>query len=192
MTYYRDLDVCDYIFGRSRSGPRLTAASAARLRAAGWLSVSEAYVRGNIGQQERDRLEALLRKAWQPVFYKGCHTCELCSEARSIYNLFIPGREVVFVSPEGILHYIDRHQYLPPREFLDAVMGCPEMGSQAYFAALIQAGGQEFAEVAGLIAATPTPCPYCGRPLITPRAKVCQYCKMDWHDPEHPRKLGAA
>jgi len=26
-----------------------------------------------------------------------------------------------------------------------------------------------------------TPCPYCGLPLRTPRAKQCRHCKRDWH-----------
>jgi len=187
MTFYRDLDACDYIFGRD-----LSEAATSRLLAVGWLSASKDYVQGHVPQLERYRLETLLETAWQPVAFMGFHTCEFCQQADSIYNLFVPGREVVFISPEGILHYIDVHQYLPPREFLSAVIECPEMGSDAYFAALIQAAGQDFAEAAGLKEPTPTPCPYCGKPLITPRAKLCHYCKMDWHDPQHPRKLGAA
>ena len=26
------------------------------------------------------------------------------------------------------------------------------------------------------------PCPYCGEPLRTPRAKQCRKCRRDWHD----------
>jgi hypothetical protein len=29
------------------------------------------------------------------------------------------------------------------------------------------------------------PCPYCGEPLRTPRARQCRFCGRDWHDPEH-------
>jgi hypothetical protein len=28
------------------------------------------------------------------------------------------------------------------------------------------------------------PCPYCGAPLRTKRAKQCRHCKRDWHDSE--------
>jgi predicted RNA-binding Zn-ribbon protein involved in translation (DUF1610 family) len=39
---------------------------------------------------------------------------------------------------------------------------------------------------------TTAPCPYCGKPLITALAKQCRYCLMDWHEPQKPKKLGAA
>jgi hypothetical protein len=29
------------------------------------------------------------------------------------------------------------------------------------------------------------PCPYCGAPLRTSRARQCRACGTDWHDPEH-------
>jgi hypothetical protein len=96
----------------------------------------------------------------------------------------------VFVAPDAILHYVERHNYLPPRQFLDAVITCPEMGSEPYFTALVDAGGREFAYMTGLMKPDPVPCPYCGEPLRTPKAKQCRFCKMDWHDPENPRRLG--
>jgi hypothetical protein len=27
------------------------------------------------------------------------------------------------------------------------------------------------------------PCPYCGQPLRTARAKQCRHCRREWHDP---------
>lgn len=37
---------------------------------------------------------------------------------------------------------------------------------------------------------TTAPCPYCGKPLMTARARQCQHCLMDWHDPNNVKKLG--
>ncbi|QDT81303.1 hypothetical protein Mal35_47840 [Gimesia maris] len=34
-----------------------------------------------------------------------------------------------------------------------------------------------------------SPCPYCGVPLH-PTAGQCLLCRMDWHDPENPVRLG--
>ncbi|MFZ3217848.1 MAG: hypothetical protein WA192_17440 [Candidatus Acidiferrales bacterium] len=40
------------------------------------------------------------------------------------------------MAPSMILHYIDVHDYEPPEVFWEAVMNCPEMGSEAYRQAL--------------------------------------------------------
>lgn len=37
---------------------------------------------------------------------------------------------------------------------------------------------------------TSAPCPYCGKPLITARARQCQHCLMDWHDANNLKRLG--
>ncbi len=34
------------------------------------------------------------------------------------------------------------------------------------------------------------PCPHCGNPLRTPRARQCLTCGMDWHDPENVVRRG--
>lgn len=36
---------------------------------------------------------------------------------------------------------------------------------------------------------TTAPCPYCGKPLKTARARQCQHCLMDWHDQSNPKSL---
>jgi len=37
------------------------------------------------------------------------------------------------VAPEGIVHYVGCHRYLPPPEFCEAVLSSPPAGSQEYF-----------------------------------------------------------
>ena len=36
------------------------------------------------------------------------------------------------------------------------------------------------------------PCPYCGAPLRTPKAKQCRICGTDWHDPANILRRKAA
>ena len=33
------------------------------------------------------------------------------------------------------------------------------------------------------------PCLFCGKPLVTSLAKQCDFCLMDWHDPDNPITL---
>lgn len=42
------------------------------------------------------------------------------------------------------------------------------------------------------LADSTVPCPFCGRPLKTARAKQCQHCLMDWHDAKKPKSTRRA
>ncbi len=181
MAFYRDLEPCDY-FRKRFSG----------LLAVGWLSSTESYAQGEVDESDLRRLRALVDDCWQPFYFRGSHACEFCGRERGTKNLFVPGAGLVFVAPEMIVHYVEEHSYTPPGVFLETIEACAEMGSAQYFSALVEQGGRELAEFLGLLNPDPTPCPFCGRPLVTPRARQCRFCKMDWHDPSNPRKLGTA
>jgi SAM-dependent methyltransferase len=47
--------------------------------------------------------------------------------------VWIPTKTLKYVAPELIVHYIEAHSYLPPQEFITAVMACPPQGSKAFF-----------------------------------------------------------
>jgi hypothetical protein len=55
-------------------------------------------------------------------------------------NLYVPGNGCVYVAPSMIAHYVDVHSYEPPTAFWEAVMNCPEMGSDTYRQSLIANG----------------------------------------------------
>ena len=57
-----------------------------------------------------------------------------------IANLYLPGKDCIYVAPSMIAHYIDEHHYDPPAQFWQAVMDCPEMGTPAYKQALLANG----------------------------------------------------
>jgi hypothetical protein len=42
----------------------------------------------------------------------------------------------VYLAPGGIPHYIEVHSYLPPSEFVAAVLRCPDCGTNEYRDAL--------------------------------------------------------
>lgn len=177
MAFFRDLTPCTYF-----------PVNSPRLLAVGWLDNWRYYRRGAISAVHRERLATLLVDCWAPWHLMGFHDCELCGQDTGVNNLFVPGDGVVYASPEMIEHYIGTHGYKPPSEFLESLVRCPDMGSTEYFSALVDAGGKEFAEDSGLVV-TVTPCPFCGKPLITPRAQQCRFCKTDWHDPDNPKPM---
>jgi hypothetical protein len=55
-------------------------------------------------------------------------------------NVYVPGEGCVYVAPSMIAHYVDVHSYEAPAVFWEAVMNCPEMGSETYGQALIANG----------------------------------------------------
>jgi hypothetical protein len=132
MTYIEDLAPCRY-FGEILG---------ARLLAVGWLEPGFDYPRGDPGQEVYEKLKRLLREAWQPFTFHGFHVCGLCTHDgyRSSGNLFVPSRGVTYASPGGIIHYIEAHEYCPPREYCDAVIACPGIGSPEYFESLRACG----------------------------------------------------
>jgi hypothetical protein len=46
----------------------------------------------------------------------------------------VPNGDVLFVAPEMIVHYVEQHQYAPPKEFVAAVLRSPLPDEQEYWA----------------------------------------------------------
>lgn len=101
--------------------------------AIGWLGHG-AYTQGGVSTEF---IDALIRAAFthHANQMRGYHYCEHCAmediEVRQGDNrimlgsaeIWIPvGDGRVFVAPNLIIHYVRDHGYLPPAEFIDAVM----------------------------------------------------------------------
>jgi hypothetical protein len=134
--------------------PRLT------LLAVGWLEPGHLYDKGPVDEAFFARLIELLVDPWQPFAAGGRHRCGFCrftggpvtvtysmgtgqgsSIAVGVSNLFVPGDGVLYMAPSLVAHYIDAHEYRPPRAFVDAVLACPAMRSAPYLRALHAVGG---------------------------------------------------
>ena len=61
-------------------------------------------------------------------------------------NLFVPGEGCIYGAPSMIAHYIQAHGYGPPEEFINAVLRCPDMQSEAYRDLCIANGGEQVVE----------------------------------------------
>ena len=140
MTYYKDLERCDYFDQHIDASINLTAV--------GWLEAAHPYRQGHAPADFVDRLIELLERVWDPIRFRGKHSCSLCHPDRWVRrnyagrivdigatNLFVPkcGDDGLFVAPSLILHYVVDHDYNPPSEFQVAVMECPDTVSSAYF-----------------------------------------------------------
>src|SRR5690349_9418782 len=140
MTYFADLSRCEYYDRRREKPPDLIAV--------GWLSSEVPYDRGPVDPEFVERLFDLIHTIWDPVRFRGYHTCEFCGrglvcmssvDGRTVEvgatNLFIPAidSERMFVAPSHILHYVVDHEYRPPSSFQAAIMACPPTDSVKYF-----------------------------------------------------------
>lgn len=53
--------------------------------------------------------------------YMGTHVCEMCGYSEGGHNngeIWVIGKNKVWIAPAMILHYIHHHYYLPPQEFI--------------------------------------------------------------------------
>jgi len=132
VTYYADLSAYEYTELEGDGEPHLNV---------GWLAAPHPFPTGTLKDEAIERL-AILRA--NPVNqFRGSHPCDFCvAEFReqgliSGPALFTALRdagalgngEIVIEGPRGwyhapvlITHYVERHGYLPPADFVDAVM----------------------------------------------------------------------
>jgi hypothetical protein len=134
MTYIPDL---------TQSGP---------IKSVGYLARGYDYTEGEILEAVFDRLANLVLRDIA-IHYCGYHHCDLGScglnqPQPELYwrdlviprhcdkDIFVPDEAVVYQAPSLILHYIRSHRYLPPSCFVEAVLNCPEPGSDEYLSAI--------------------------------------------------------
>ena len=126
MAHFADLDTTTQI----ARGPHV--------RAIGWLSVKHPHPKGPSSEAFIDRLRALCERWGESVralhwpVAGGPHTCELCNDFCAAGNVGVPAGTALFVAPEMVAHYVEKHGYLPPQEFVDAVLASPTPGTADY------------------------------------------------------------
>lgn len=147
MAHVPDLDVFRY-----HNGPFEPKNWAVPLIAVGWLEHPQSFTTGNVTSSVISKLKGMVeqtRLAYSQYTFRGGKSCSFClfaglSDPGPIWsqeNIFVPGTGVVYVAPGGIVHYVEAHSYLPPREFVEAVLRCPDCRSNEYRTALCVANG---------------------------------------------------
>ncbi len=124
MTTYEDLTECDY-FGKKYSKI---------LTAVGWLELGKSYTKGEVSKEFYEKLCEFNKTSLFFASFRGFHRCDFCSseQAKSSSNILIPYCGKVYVCPKLITHYIEKHSYCPPQEFIEAVYACPPIRSVEY------------------------------------------------------------
>lgn len=126
MTYYPDLAESTMI----DAGPHI--------RAIGWLDNKHPFPVGDAPVEFVQRLRELVATGYASIealgwgVFMGGHTCELCHGAMKSLNLGVPAGDLLYVAPEMIGHYVEKHRYLPPPGFIEAVLKSPLPGTPEY------------------------------------------------------------
>jgi hypothetical protein len=122
MTYFEDLTAYSYShFPRHDTW----------LVNIGWLDVNHPFPHGEVDPSIVEKIRKLCKAPVNQT--RGLHKCPMCSQF-SIWELIsgetvtlgsaeihVPGKGVTYACPTLIYHYIAKHGYLPPEEFLETV-----------------------------------------------------------------------
>ena len=126
MAYYKDLSPCLY-FDRS---PYVYGFK--KLYAIGWIDKGKPYNKGSVSPEFLMKIKSFIDNPHVGMPYMGFHRCFLCSTFLGDDELFIVGKNKIYVCPDSIDHYIEKHEYLPPQEFIDAVMNTKMLIGEDY------------------------------------------------------------
>jgi hypothetical protein len=97
----------------------------------GWLDTTHPYPTGDTPVAFTERLMAFLKAPVRFTF--GVHTCELCENESWGDEIRVFGKgAVVYAAPRMIYHYVVDHHYLPPEEFIQAVLEGPLPDTEEY------------------------------------------------------------
>jgi hypothetical protein len=108
------------------------------VRAVGWLHPDHAYSKGDVFAEFFARIKEFAARSGYSAealyfgAFGGYYTCEFCDRAHGIGNFGVPSGELLFVAPEMIVHYIEKHGYCPPPEFIEAVLRAPLPDTEEY------------------------------------------------------------
>jgi hypothetical protein len=144
MTYYQDLTPYEYFLRHEPIG--IVPINI------GWLSIGFPFSTGETSQTFK---EILLEHCSGDLVHiaRGLHVCELCYPSESQWfdeHRFKPSREnieqtcagtgeirligktAIYAAPTLIYHYVTKHNYKPPEEFIEAILNGPRPNSESH------------------------------------------------------------
>lgn len=90
----------------------------------GWLDGEHEYTKGDIDPERWSKIKMILESRGPVRLTMGGHKCALCGResGNGEFHAYNPRTNKIYIAPALILHYIQTHQYVPPEEFLEAVL----------------------------------------------------------------------
>ena len=124
--WYKDLAKCNY-FGEEY---------AKIFAAVGWLENGKPYTNGESPIIIVEKLHEFRKTSGMHQYFLGYHKCDFCkfSDVELGANtILIAYKKQIYACPALITHYIEKHQYLPPVEFIEAVLNYDHQSAIEYF-----------------------------------------------------------
>jgi hypothetical protein len=118
--------------------PDLSEVGPGPMLAVGWLHPDHLYSSGAVPPGFSERVKEFARLWFECVkvlnlgVAAGVHMCEFCDEALGTGEIGVPAGDRLFYAPQMIAHYVEKHRYAPPAEFVDAVLASPLPGTPEY------------------------------------------------------------
>jgi len=92
-----------------------------QVRSVGWLG-RVVPTEGAMSSGVFEALRALRERAFHGCGDLGVHECEICGQYQDSGELWLDAGDIRYVVPAMILHYCEEHSYLPPEEFMQALL----------------------------------------------------------------------
>lgn len=112
------------------------------VRAVGWLSDEHPFPESDVPEDVVERIRTFAARWGEGVealgwcLLAGPHNCELCGDFRASGNFGVPSADLLYVAPEMLLHYVEKHRYRAPEAFQAAILKSPLPGTDEYRSAV--------------------------------------------------------
>ncbi len=113
--WFEDLTECSY----------LGEEYAKLLTAIGWLEKGKDFTKGNTPKEIIEKIYEFSKTSEMYIRFRGYHRCEFCDYVNVEFGattILIAYENKIYICPALIAHYMEVHSYLPPNEFIKAVL----------------------------------------------------------------------